>query len=62
MKRCVILVLACLIAVGALCGCGARQPDTSLPKLLIGSDTYSAEVRTNISRVGGQRMQNGCVG
>lgn len=40
MKRCVILVLACLIAVGALCGCGARQPDTSLPKLLIGSDTY----------------------
>ena len=40
MKRCVILVLACLIAAGALCGCGARQPDTSLPKLLIGSDTY----------------------
>ena len=40
MKRCVILVLACLIAVGALCGCGARQPDTPLPKLLIGSDTY----------------------
>lgn len=40
MKRCVILVLACLIAVGALCGCGAQQPDTSLPKLLIGSDTY----------------------
>ena len=40
MKRCVILVLACLIAVGVLCGCGARQPDTSLPKLLIGSDTY----------------------
>lgn len=40
MKRYVILVLACLIAVGALCGCGARQPDTSLPKLLIGSDTY----------------------
>ena len=40
MKRCVILVLACLLAVGALCGCGARQPDTSLPKLLIGSDTY----------------------
>lgn len=40
MKRCVILVLACLIAVGALCGCGARQPDTSLPKLLIGIDTY----------------------
>lgn len=40
MKRRVILVLACLIAVGALCGCGARQPDTPLPKLLIGSDTY----------------------
>ena len=40
MKRCVILVLACLIAMGALCGCGARQPDTPLPKLLIGSDTY----------------------
>ena len=40
MKRCVILVLACLIAVGALCGCGAQQPDASLPKLIIGSDTY----------------------
>ena len=39
MKRCVILVLACLIAVGALCGCGARQPETSLHKILIGSDS-----------------------
>ena len=41
MKRCVGLVLACLMVMGLL-GCGAPQlkPDTSLPKLLIGSDTY----------------------
>lgn len=40
MKRCAVWILACLIAVGVLCGCGAQQPDTSLPKLIIGSDTY----------------------
>ena len=40
MKRCAVWILACLIAVGALCGCGAQQPDASLPKLIIGSDTY----------------------
>ena len=41
MKRCVGLVLACLMVMGLL-GCGAPQekPDTSLPKLIIGSDTY----------------------
>ena len=41
MKRCVGLVLACLMVMGLL-GCSAPQlkPDTSLPKLLIGSDTY----------------------
>ena len=41
MKRCVGLVLACLMVMGLL-GCGAPQekPDTSLPKLRIGSDTY----------------------
>ena len=40
MKRCAVWILACLIAGGALCGCGAQQPDASLPKLIIGSDTY----------------------
>ena len=39
MKHRAGLVLACLMVMGLL-GCGARQPDTSLPKLLIGSDTY----------------------
>ena len=40
-KRILSLALACLMVMGLL-GCGAPQlkPDTSLPKLLIGSDTY----------------------
>ena len=41
MKRCVGLVLACLMVMGLLsCGAPQEKPDTSLPKLLIGSDTY----------------------
>ena len=39
MKRFVGFMLACLMAMGLL-GCGAGQAEASLPRILIGSDTY----------------------
>lgn len=43
MKRCTVVVLACLMTVGTLCGCMPKtdtRKDEALPQILIGSDTY----------------------